>query len=97
MTCARCVVCDRPKATKADEERHGDECDNGNDPWTHWCNDLCWCADVHHDVMATDPTQGPGWCDTCKPKPTRPKIPRPHSGLDAAIDRATGITPEDYE
>ena len=92
-----CDVCRRERATAATAERHGDVCDNGNDPWNHWCNYLCWCNPVHHDVMATDPTQGPGWCDTCKPKPLPPKIRRPRGGLEAAIDAACGTTEDDYK
>lgn len=93
-----CDVCTRPKATSADEKRHGDECDNGSASWwTHWCQELCWCADIHHDVMATDPSQGPGFCDICKPKPERPKISRPKSPIDALVDAACGITEKDYK
>ncbi len=61
-----CEVCGRPKATEADEKRHGDECDGGKTSWwKHWCQELCWCADVHHNVMAAE--LGSGFCDICKP------------------------------
>ena len=65
---AACEVCGLPRATASDVDRHGDECDNGNNPWTHWCKELCWCVDVHHAVMAGEPSQGPGFCNVCKPK-----------------------------
>lgn len=84
-----CPRCKRPIATPGDAARHDredpEEC---QDPWTHWCQKLCWCSDIHHTL------QEPGWCDVCHPKIT---VPRPKNALEALIDAASGVREEDYE